>query len=171
MLRRRSKMDLSSITRPKGANKRNKRVGRGTGSGHGTTSCRGDKGQKARAGYKALPHWEGGQMPLYRILGKSGFTNIFKKSYEVFNLKDLESLGLDKIDLESLKEKKIVSKRAIRLKILGTGTIAKSLEVHAHKVSKSAKEAIEKAKGSVTLVPEKKFLRIRNRKRKNKETK
>ncbi len=154
-------MELSQIIRPESANKKTKRIGRGTGSGHGTTSCRGTKGQRARSGYSAKPFWEGGQMPIYRILGKSGFVNIFKKEYYILNLDEIERLGLEKVDLETLKEKKLIANSVERIKVLGRGTLTKSIEVTAHKVSKSATEAIEKINGKVNIIPEKKFLRQR----------
>jgi len=164
-------MELNKIERPDGSNKRAKRVGRGTGSGHGTTSCRGNKGQKCRAGYRAKPYWEGGQMPLYRILGKSGFKNIFKKEYEILNLDELEKLGLEKIDINILKGKKLVPGGASRLKVLGRGKLTRSIEIHAHKASKSAVKAIESASGKIVIIPEKKFLRAGKKKEKNVEEK
>ena len=82
-------MDLSNLNPPQGAKKRKKRVGRGSGSGHGKTSCRGNKGQKSRSGGKIAPWFEGGQMPLQRRIPKRGFRNIFKKEYTIVNLKDL----------------------------------------------------------------------------------
>lgn len=157
-------MNLDNLIKPKGANRNKKRLGRGIGSGHGKTACRGHKGQKARAGYKALPAWEGGQMPLYRVLGKSGFTNIFKKHYEILNLDDIEKLGLAKIDISVLQELGLVSSTSIRLKVLGRGALSKPVEVTAHKVSKTAKEAIEKLNGKINIVEEKKFLRIKKKK-------
>ena len=154
-------MDLSKIRRPKSFNRQPKRVGRGTGSGHGTTSCRGNKGQKCRAGYSAKPHWEGGQMPLYRVLAKSGFVNIFKKEYAVVNLDDIEKFNLDKVDIETLKAKGLAKKSLTRVKVLARGEIKRAVEVHAHKVSKKAAEAIEKASGKVNIIPEKKYLRVK----------
>lgn len=156
-------MELNNISRKKGANRTTKRLGRGTGSGTGKTSGKGHKGHRARAGYHAKPFFEGGQMPLYRVLGKSGFTNLFKKSYMLLNLDDLERLGWEKVDLPTLKEKKLVSKQIERLKILGRGSLSKAVEVHAHKASKTAMEAIEKAKGKLVIVPEREVY-IRKRK-------
>ena len=152
-------MELNQIVKPPAAVKKRKKIGRGTGSGHGTTSCRGNKGQKSRAGYSAKPCWEGGQMPLYRILAKSGFKNRFKKEFEILNLDDLERLGIEKIDIEVLKEKKLVSRSSRRLKILGRGKLTKSVEIHAHGASQSAVKAVEKAKGKIVIVAEKKFER------------
>jgi large subunit ribosomal protein L15 len=157
-------MDLSKIVRPKGANRDNKRVGRGTGSGHGTTACRGSKGQKCRAGYSAKPHWEGGQMPLYRVLGKSGFKNIWKKDYAIINLDDIEKFGLEKVDLETLKSKGLATKQSTRVKVLARGELKKAVEVNAHKVSKKAAELIEKTGGKVNIIPEKKFVRAKKSK-------
>ena len=164
-------MELNRIEKPVGANRKTKRVGRGTGSGHGTTACRGSKGQRCRAGYSSKPYWEGGQMPLYRGLGKSGFTNIFKKKYEILNLDDLERLGLDKIDINILKEKKLVSCGARRLKILGRGKLTRAIEISAHKASKSALKAVEAAKGKIVIIEEKKFLREARVVKKNVEEK
>ncbi len=145
-------MLLSNLQRPKGANKNKKRVGRGIGSGHATTACRGGKGHTARSGYKSKPGFEGGQMPLYRALGKSGFTNIFKKQYFILNLSDIERLTLDKVNLSILKERKLIPKHVQYLKILGNGTLSKAVEVEAHKISKKANEVILVNKGKVIIL-------------------
>ena len=123
--------------------KKFKRVGRGTGSGHGKTACRGHKGQKSRAGGTKGRRFEGGQTPLYRRLPKMrGFKNaLFKKEYKVLNLSDLANRGAE-ITFADSKD---------MFKILGNGEIKKALKITAHAFSKSAKEKIEKAGGSVVV--------------------
>jgi large subunit ribosomal protein L15 len=146
-------MDLGSLKHSKGAAHKRKRVGRGNGSGHGGTSCRGHKGQRSRAGSKIKPWFEGGQMPLQRRLPKRGFTNIFKSEFQVVNLKSLEKLKAGQpITPEILYEKGVISKRAVPVKILGEGEVKSALEISAHAFSASAKEKIEKAGGKVTLL-------------------
>src|SRR4030042_2589469 len=98
-------MRMHDLSPAEGSTKKRKRVGRGPGSGHGKTSCRGHKGQKARSGGNIGPGFEGGQMPLQRRIPKRGFTNIFRKTYAVINLKDLERLGpRENIELTDIKE-------------------------------------------------------------------
>jgi len=140
-------MKLSELRPPKGSRKKTKRVGRGVGSGHGKTSCRGHKGQNSRSG-GGVPSWfEGGQMPIQRRLPKRGFTNIFRIKYNIINLKDLEKIEGDApITLEKLREKRIV-KRKGPLKVLGQGALTKPVTVHAKKFSKSAKNKIHEAGG------------------------
>jgi len=140
-------MKLSELRPPKGSRKKTKRVGRGVGSGHGKTSCRGHKGQNSRSG-GGVPSWfEGGQMPIQRRLPKRGFTNIFRIKYNIINLKDLEKIeGDGPITLEKLREKRIV-KRKGPLKVLGLGALTKPVTVHAKKFSKSAKNKIHEAGG------------------------
>ncbi len=146
-------MDLGSLKHSKGAVHKRKRVGRGNGSGHGGTSCRGHKGQRSRAGSKIKPWFEGGQMPLQRRLPKRGFTNIFKSEFQVVNLKSLEKLKAGQpITPETLYEKGVISKRSVPVKILGEGEVKSALEISAHAFSASAKEKIEKAGGKVTLL-------------------
>lgn len=146
-------MDLSNLKYAKGSRKPRKRVGRGDGSGHGGTSCRGHKGQMSRAGAKHKAWFEGGQMPLQRRVPKRGFTNIFKVEYQVVNLQDLERLGdVTTVDPALLYEKRLVRKKNVPVKILGEGTIDKKLEIAANAFSKSAKEKIEAAGGRITIV-------------------
>ena len=138
---------------PKGANKKKKRRGIGRGSGHGKTSCRGHKGQKARGMTKRTKGFEGGQMPLLRRIPKRGFCNIFREEYNVVNLDRLSKLSeADKIDPAFLKEKGIIKNTKFPTKILGGGSIKKKLKVHAHAFSKNAKEAIEKAGGEAVVI-------------------
>jgi large subunit ribosomal protein L15 len=132
--------------------KRNKRLGRGQGSGKGGTSTRGHKGAKSRSGYSKKIGFEGGQMPLQRRVPKYGFKNVNRREYKGINLGTLQVLAennkLDKIDPVVLAAAGLVSKNAL-VKILGKGTLEKKLEVHAHAFSKSAAAAIEAKNGTV----------------------
>ncbi len=126
-----------------------KRVGRGIGSGTGKTSGRGQKGQKSRSGGSPHPWFEGGQMPLHRRLPKRGFTNIFKKEYEIVNVTDLvRCAGADPVTPEVMREKGLIKKTGA-VKILGCGELTESMNVHAHKFSASAQAKIEKSGGKV----------------------
>lgn len=146
-------MDLGSLKYAPGSVRKRKRVGRGPGSGHGKTACRGHKGQRSRSGSKIRPWFEGGQMPLQRRIPKRGFTNIFRTEYQVINLKDLDGLKKVKaVTPESLFEKGLISKRNTPVKILGSGELKAALDVSAHAFSASAKEKIEKAGGKVTVI-------------------
>ncbi|HNT93403.1 MAG: 50S ribosomal protein L15 [Bacteroidales bacterium] len=144
-------MDLSNLKPAPGSVKREKRIGRGEGSGHGGTSTRGHKGAKSRSGYSKKIGFEGGQMPLQRRVPKSGFKNINRVEYKAINLSTLEALAarLDtgRIDFQTLLTAGLVNKNAL-VKILGKGTLTRKLEVHAHAFSKSAQEAIEANKGT-----------------------
>jgi len=144
---------LEELKSPPGANKRIKRVGRGTGSGHGKTSTRGHKGQKARSGGGVRPGFEGGQMPLQRRLPKRGFTNIFKKEYAIVNIRDL-NVFLDGTEVtpELLQEAGLVKKYKDGIKILGDGELEKKLVVKAHKVSQQAEEKITARGGRVEVI-------------------
>ena len=147
---------LSELKPPAGAVKKSKRVGRGDGSGHGGTSTRGHKGQKARSGGYHKLGFEGGQMPLARRLPKRGFHNKFKKDYQVLNLEDLANIPKDTtVDLEYLKSQKVVKQVRDGIKILGNGEIKVPLTIVAHGFSKTAKEKIEKAGGKAELVQKK----------------
>ena len=134
------------------------RVGRGIGSGKGKTSGRGHKGQKARSGV-AIKSFEGGQMPLFRRLPKRGFKSFKKRNTAILNLSNLQSfLDQKKINLEGnldlklLQNKKIISKKYEKLKILGKGEIKNKLNLSVNFVSKQAKEKIEKVGGKLTLI-------------------
>lgn len=145
---------------PRGANKKPKRVGRGSSSGLGTTAGKGNKGQQSRSG-KAVPYvgFEGGQMPLYRRIARRGFSNaLFKKKYSIFNLDQLEVKYADgeTVDAASLKAKGLLTKSGTLIKILGDGDITKKLTINVDKVSKSAKSKIEAAGGVITVASEKK---------------
>ena len=146
-------MDLSNLSPPKGAVKNRKRVGRGPGSGHGKTSCRGHKGQKARSGGKVRPGFEGGQMPLSRRLPKRGFTNIFKKQYALIQVRDLMSFEKDSvIDPAVLVESGLVAKLLDGVKLLGNGDIDRPLTVKVHKCSQAAQAKIIAAGGTVEVI-------------------
>jgi large subunit ribosomal protein L15 len=127
-------------------------VGRGIGSGTGKTSGKGQKGQNSRSGGGVRPWFEGGQMPLHRRLPKRGFTNIFKKNYELVNLEQLvKCAGIDPVTPEVMKEKGLIKKIGA-VKILGNGELKESLNVHAHKFSGSAQAKIEKSGGKVVTL-------------------
>jgi large subunit ribosomal protein L15 len=143
-------MELSNLKPKKGARHAKKRVGRGPGSGHGKTSSRGEKGQKSRSGYSGKRGFEGGQMPLHRRLPKRGFTNIFKKDYAVVNVSDLERFDNGaSVDETMLRQAGLVKGSHDGVKVLGDGELSKKLNVSATKFSKSAREIIEKAGGTV----------------------
>ena len=145
-------MKLSELEAAPGSRKNRKRVGRGIGSGSGKTSGRGQKGQKSRSGGNPHPWFEGGQMPLYRRLPKRGFTNIFRKEYEVINLVQLLKLKNESpITPEVLKSKGMIHKIDL-VKILGNGELTEAVTVHAHKFSKSAKDKIEKSGGKAITI-------------------
>ena len=148
------------LSAPQGANKKPKRVGRGSSSGLGTTAGKGNKGQQSRTG-SSVPYvgFEGGQMPLYRRIARKGFSNYpFKKEYACINIDQLEAKFEDgaTVDKASLAAKGFISvKSAILVKILGNGDLTKKLTVIVDKVSESAKAKIEKAGGTVKLIDEK----------------
>ncbi|MGP1587218.1 MAG: 50S ribosomal protein L15 [Treponemataceae bacterium] len=140
------------LNAPYGANKKARRVGRGQGSGLGSTAGKGNKGQQSRSGGKTYVGFEGGQMPLYRRVAMRGFSNYpFKKEYAVFNLRDIEAKydNGETVNVESLVLKGLLKKANLPVKILGNGDITKKLTVSVDKLSASAKDKIEKAGGSV----------------------
>jgi len=146
-------ISLNSLKPAKGANKKNKRVGRGIGGGHGKTAARGYKGQKSRSGTSIRPGFEGGQMPLHRRLPKRGFTNIFRKEYAVVNLATLAGFESGaKVDPEVLKTRGIVKNPKDGIKILGAGELKQALHVCAHKFSKSAAAKIQQAGGVIEVI-------------------
>ena len=152
-------MQLNSLIKN---NKKKIRVGRGIGSGKGKTSSRGHKGQKSRSGV-AIKSFEGGQMPLYRRLPKRGFKTLRKKNVAILNLSKIQSI-LDKtkndiknsIDLKLLKEKNLINKKFLKLKILGSGEIKKNIEISAHFASKQALTKVEKLGGKISIIKIKK---------------
>ena len=148
-------MQLNSLIK---INKKKIRVGRGIGTGKGKTSSRGHKGQKSRSGV-AIKSFEGGQMPLYRRLPKRGFKSLSKNNIAILNLSKIQNI-LDKsknvirdlIDLKILKEKNLINKKFLKLKILGSGEIKKNIEISAHFASKQALSKIEKAGGKISII-------------------
>jgi large subunit ribosomal protein L15 len=139
---------------PEGANKKKRIIGRGTGSGRGTTAGKGNKGQKARSGGKTYVGFEGGQMPLYRRLAQRGFSNYpFKKEYQVINLCEIEKRfeNGETVSPASLVGKGLV-KGPVPVKILGKGGLTKKLNVSVEALSASAKEKIETAGGTVSVI-------------------
>ena len=145
-------MELHNLKPAPGSNKKNKRVGRGPGSGFGGTSTRGHKGAKSRSGYSHKVGFEGGQMPLQRRVPKFGFKNINRVEYKAINLDALEALAaasnLTKITVDDLRQAGLVSKNAL-VKVLGNGAVTKALEIEANAFSKSAEEAITAGGGTV----------------------
>ena len=143
-------MQLHDLSPEKGARKNRKKVGRGPGSGMGKTSTRGHKGLKARSGGSVRPGFEGGQMPLYRRLPKRGFFNIFKTKIAVLNIKDLDRFeDGTTIDTDTLRDSGMVKGRFDSVKILGTGEITKKFVLKNILISKTAREKIETAGGSI----------------------
>ncbi|MGI6513032.1 MAG: 50S ribosomal protein L15 [Syntrophomonadaceae bacterium] len=146
-------MKLHDLQSPAGTVHRRKRVGRGTGSGHGKTSTRGHKGQKARSGGGVRPGFEGGQMPLQRRIPKRGFTNIFKKNYSIVNVKDLERFDDDTVVTPALLiESGLIKSVQDGVKVLGDGELTKRLVVKAHKVSRTAESKIAARGGRIEVI-------------------
>lgn len=144
-------MRLSELKPEKGSLKRRKRVGRGIGSGHGKTSTRGHKGDKARG--STPPGFEGGQTPLHRRLPqRRGFTNIFKKEYAVINLDTLARLSDDTITPDLLLEKGIIKAVKKGVRVLGRGEVDRAITVRAHYFSKSAAEKISAKGGAAEVI-------------------
>jgi large subunit ribosomal protein L15 len=147
-------MNLNDVNRGIKKYKKRRRIGRGSGSGHGKTSGRGHKGQGSRAGVSILPIFEGGRMPLVRRVPKRGFNNKFALSVMIVNVGQLESAfnAGDEVTEASLGEKALAKGRYDILKILGDGELKKKLKVSAHRFSQSAREKIEKAGGEVIVL-------------------
>jgi large subunit ribosomal protein L15 len=148
---------LSNLKYAEGSRKKRKRVGRGEGSGHGGQATRGMNGQRSRSGSKKRAWFEGGQMPLQRRIPKFGFTNIFKETYQVVNLNALQRIAdenkIDKvINIEELKNLGLISSIKKPVKILGKGELKAKINIEANAISKSAKEKIESAGGSIKLI-------------------
>ena len=148
-------MQLNSLVKN---NKKKIREGRGVGSGRGKTSSRGHKGQKSRSGV-AIKSFEGGQMPLYRRLPKRGFKSLSKKDTAILNLSKIQNI-IEKsrnniketLDIKILKEKRLINRKFLKLKILGTGEIKNKIIISAHFASKQALSKIEKAGGKISIV-------------------
>ena len=147
-------MKLNELRPAKGAKKKRKIIGRGPGSGHGKTSTKGHKGQKARSGGGKGPAFEGGQMPLHRRLIKRGFNNPFKIRYDVVNLDTLEKYfnAGESVTPDTLSGKGIIKRSADAIKILSRGEISKPLLVKANKFSKKALEMILSAGGTAEVI-------------------
>ncbi|MBE7516188.1 MAG: 50S ribosomal protein L15 [Chloracidobacterium sp.] len=147
-------LSLNNLHPAPGSTHKKKRVGRGPGSGLGKTAGRGHKGQKSRSGYSSRPGFEGGQMPLQRRLPKRGFTNIFKKQWIEISLSKIEANfnSGDEVTPEILHERGLIKKAKHDLVILGNGEITKKLNISSHRFTKTAKDKIEKAGGSVTVI-------------------
>ena len=148
-------MELNNLVKN---NKKKIRVGRGIGSGRGKTSTRGHKGQKSRSGV-AIKSFEGGQMPLYRRLPKRGFKSLKKNNTAILNLSRIQKM-IEKnkkqipnpLDIKFLKDNKFVSKKYLKLKILGTGDLKEKIEITAHFASKQALEKVTKAGGKLNII-------------------
>jgi large subunit ribosomal protein L15 len=145
-------MTLNSLTN-QGTAQNRKRVGRGMGSGTGKTAGRGHKGQKSRTGGGVRPGFEGGQMPLQMRLPKFGFSSRKNNYLKEVNVKNID--GLDLVTIETLKEKKIISKAVKKVKIFGTFDLTSKVSVEGIKVTKGAKASIEKAGGTIAELKEK----------------
>jgi large subunit ribosomal protein L15 len=145
---------LNNLHPTPGSTHKKKRIGRGPGSGTGKTAGKGHKGQKSRSGYSRKIGFEGGQMPLQRRLPKRGFTNIFKTKWLEISLAKLEANfeAGDEVTPEILHERGLIKKAKHDLVILGNGEITKALKISAHRITKNAKEKIEKAGGSITEI-------------------
>ena len=146
-------MRLDELKPPRGARKKAKRVGRGPGSGQGTTAGRGTKGQKSRSGGGVPPGFEGGQMPLQRRLPKRGFYNLFRKVFAEINVRDLEPFAAGSVvDEELLRQSGLVRGKFDGVKLLGDGEIDKPLTVKVDRCSAGARQKIEAAGGKVEVV-------------------
>jgi large subunit ribosomal protein L15 len=146
-------MRLNDLSPASGSKKRKKRIGRGPGSGHGGTATKGHKGQKARSGASIRPGFEGGQMPLHRRAPKRGFNNIFKKEYEIINIKDLDRFKTaPSVDIDILKKSGLVKGDRAIVKLLGDGEIGFPIQIKVNGATKSAMEKIQAAGGSIELV-------------------
>ena len=144
---------LNELKPVPGARHAKKRIGRGTGSGHGKTAGKGNKGQNARSGGGVRPGFEGGQIPLFQRLPKRGFKNINRKEYAIVNLCDLNQFDNGTVVTPDLLiDAKIIKEIKSGVKILGCGTLEKKLTIKAHKFSASASEEIKKAGGTAEVI-------------------
>ena len=146
-------MKLTDLKPAKGSRKNKKRKGRGSASGHGDTCCRGNDGQGQRSGSEVRAGFEGGQMPLFRRLPKKKYFHVVnRKNYAVVNVADLAAFEGQDINLQLLKEKGLVRKNTEALRVLGRGELSVKVNVSAYHASESAKEKIEKAGGTLTIL-------------------
>jgi large subunit ribosomal protein L15 len=149
---------LSNLKFAEGSKKKRKRVGRGEGSGHGGNATRGMNGQLSRSGAKKKAWFEGGQMPLQRRIPKFGFTNIFKKYYQIINLDSLQKVADENkfadgiVNPESLKKNGLISKLKDPVKLLGSGEIKTRLQIEVNAFSRQAKEKVEAAGGNIKKI-------------------
>lgn len=144
---------LNELKPVSGARHATKRIGRGTGSGHGKTAGKGNKGQNARSGGGVRPGFEGGQIPLFQRLPKRGFNNINRKEYAIINLSDLNVFEDGTVVTPDLLiDAKIIKDTKSGIKVLGNGKLEKKLTIKAHKFSASASEEIAKAGGTVEVI-------------------
>ena len=148
-------MNLNNLKPAERATKASKRIGRGQGSGKGATSTRGHKGAQSRSGYSRKIGFEGGQMPIYRILPKRGFKNINRIEYSAINLSTLQSLvektQVTEITIDLLRTHGLIAKKDL-VKVLGKGELTSKINVTVHAISQSAKQAIENLGGTVTTL-------------------
>ncbi len=162
-------MKLHELGPVKGARHNTKRKGRGQGSGKGGTATRGHKGAQSRSGYKIKKHFEGGQMPIQIRLPKFGFKNHNRREYKVVNLSQLEQIATDHkvtdFNHDVFVEHGIMSSSKYLIKVLGDGELTKKVNVKVDAVSKSAREAIEGAGGSIEIIPVKEVVIEHNKHR------
>jgi len=146
-------MKLEELKPPEGSRKKSKRVGRGIGSGHGKTACKGAKGQNARAGRGTGPGFEGGQMPLQRRLPKRGFRPPFKKRFALLHLKDLNRFPKDTVvEPDLLFQSGLLRKKGETIKLLSDGELQHPLTIRVHQASKAALQKVEAASGRVEVI-------------------
>ncbi|MBW2598927.1 MAG: 50S ribosomal protein L15 [Deltaproteobacteria bacterium] len=146
-------MKLNELRPADGSTKKRKRVGRGDGSGHGGTSCRGHKGQNSRSGGGVRPGFEGGQMPLTRRLPKGGFYNRFRKDIVIVNIGQLKAFPKDSVvDADALVTSGVIKDSGDGIKVLGNGSIDYPLTLKVNGISCGAREKIEASGGSVEVV-------------------
>lgn len=145
-------VSLHNLKAPYGAHKKKKLLGRGSSSGHGKTSTRGSKGQTSRSGRDFYAGFEGGQSPLIRKFPKRGFTNKFRKEYQIVNLEELSKIKEANINPELLETKGLIKNKRKLVKILGNGTIKNAITISAHAFSKRASTEIKNAGGKVEII-------------------
>ncbi len=146
-------MRLHELSLPEGTRQSPKRIGRGIGSGWGKTAGKGQKGQKSRSGYRVRRGFEGGQMPLFQRLPKRGFKNIFKQTWTIVNIRDLNQFADETlVNPEVLRKTGIIKSLAHPVKVLAEGELTRKLTIQAHRFSRQAVEKIESAGGKVEVI-------------------
>ena len=145
-------MILGELKPPEGATKKRKRVGRGIGSGHGKTACRGAKGQNARSGGGTKAGFEGGQMPLQRRLPKRGFRSSFKKEFSIIHIRDLNRFPKDSVVEPKILYRSGLLKKTARVKLLSDGELEHPLTIRVHQTSRAALKKVEAASGKVEVI-------------------